>query len=150
MLWEGANRLRAGRYSRHRPDGESRRVPDDRMLWKGTAQMRCAHFPTINSVLSIATEPRRQSRHIVGVPMEKRPPMTEHEVAPEHPNLNEGYDQSQGGTSRTPTAIGPVVADFKDGSPTELQRLGVAGRLSSPGMDRTDLMMGDGANRLRA
>jgi hypothetical protein len=60
MVVEGANRHRAGRYSRHRPDGESRRVPDERMLWKRTALMRSVHFPTINSDLSNATEPRRQ------------------------------------------------------------------------------------------
>jgi hypothetical protein len=50
MTEGGANRLRAGRLSRHRPDGESRRDPDDRMLWKGTTLKRFAHFPTINSV----------------------------------------------------------------------------------------------------
>jgi hypothetical protein len=76
MVGEGANRLRAGRLSRHRPDGESRRVPDDRSLWKGTALMRFAPFPTINSVLSNAAELRRQSRHVVGVRVENRPPMT--------------------------------------------------------------------------
>jgi hypothetical protein len=46
----GANRLRAGRLSRHLPDGESRLVPDDRMLWKWTAVMRFALCPSINSV----------------------------------------------------------------------------------------------------
>jgi hypothetical protein len=44
---EGEIRLRAGRLSRHRPDGESRRVPDNLMLWKRTALMRFAHFSTI-------------------------------------------------------------------------------------------------------
>jgi hypothetical protein len=48
MVGEGANRIRAGHFSRHRPDCERRRVPDDRMLWKGTTLMRFAHFPTIN------------------------------------------------------------------------------------------------------
>jgi hypothetical protein len=60
MAGEGANRLRAGRYSRNRPDGETRRVSDDRMLWKGTTLIRCAHFPTIYSVLSNSNEPRLQ------------------------------------------------------------------------------------------
>jgi hypothetical protein len=60
MVGEGANRLTAGPYSRHRPDGESRRVLDERVLWKETALTRCANFPTINSVLSNANEPRPQ------------------------------------------------------------------------------------------
>jgi hypothetical protein len=45
MLVEGANRLRAVRVSRHRLNGESRRVRDDGMLWKGTALMRFALSP---------------------------------------------------------------------------------------------------------
>jgi hypothetical protein len=49
MEGEGANRLRAGRLLRHRSDGESRRMPDDWMLWKGTALLRFAPFTTINS-----------------------------------------------------------------------------------------------------
>jgi hypothetical protein len=81
-------------------------VPDDRMLWNGTALMLFAPFPTINSDLSNAAEPRRQSRHVVGFPMEKRPPMTERDVAPEHPNLNEGCEPTQGGTRLTPPAKG--------------------------------------------
>jgi hypothetical protein len=54
MVLEGAIQLRAGRLSLHRRDGESRRVPEDRMLCKGTALMRLAHSSTINSFLSIA------------------------------------------------------------------------------------------------
>jgi hypothetical protein len=54
--------------------------------------MRFAPFPTINSVLSNAVEHRLQSCHVVGVPMEKRSPMTERDVASEHPNLNEGCE----------------------------------------------------------
>jgi hypothetical protein len=50
MEGEGANRIRAGRLSRHLPDGESRRLPDDRMLCKGNTLMRFAPFPTIISV----------------------------------------------------------------------------------------------------
>jgi hypothetical protein len=46
----GANRLRAGRLSRLVPEGESRRLPDDLMLWKGTTLKRFAPFPTTNSV----------------------------------------------------------------------------------------------------
>jgi hypothetical protein len=49
MEGEGAIRIRAERLSRHLPDGESRRVPDDRMLWKGNTLMRFAQFPIINS-----------------------------------------------------------------------------------------------------
>jgi hypothetical protein len=124
---EGTNRVRAVRVSHHRPIGESRRMPDDRMLWKGTALMRFAHFPTINSILSNASDLRLQSRHVVGVPMENRPPMTRGDGASELPHSKESCDHSQGGTPRTPTARGPAVADFKDGSPTELQRLGVKG-----------------------
>jgi hypothetical protein len=44
----GVNRFRVGRLSRHRPEGESRRVPDDRMLWMGYTVMRFNPFPTIN------------------------------------------------------------------------------------------------------
>jgi hypothetical protein len=47
MVRERANRLRAGRISRHRSDAECPRRPDDRMLWKGTTLMRIATFPTI-------------------------------------------------------------------------------------------------------
>jgi hypothetical protein len=44
---EGANRLRAGRLSRHQSDGESRQLTDDRMLWKGTSLIRFANFSSI-------------------------------------------------------------------------------------------------------
>jgi hypothetical protein len=54
MLGEGVNRFRAGRLSRHRPVGDSRRLPDESMLWKWNALMRFARFPTINPVLSNA------------------------------------------------------------------------------------------------
>jgi hypothetical protein len=97
-------------------------VPDDRMLWKGTGLMRLPPFTTINSVLSNAAELRRQSRHVVGVQMEKRSPMTERDVASEHPNLNEGSEPLQGGTPRTPPARRPAVLEFKNGSPSKLQR----------------------------
>jgi hypothetical protein len=125
MVVEESNQLRAGRYSRHRPDGDRRRMPDDRMLWKGTPLMRCAHFPTINSFLSNAAEFRRHSRHVFWVPIEYRPPKTGRDGASDFPHQIEGCDQSQGDTPRTPTARGTGVADFKDGFPTELQRLGV-------------------------
>jgi acyl carrier protein phosphodiesterase len=81
MVGNGANRLRLRRLSSHRPDGESRRVPDNRMLWTGTALMRFADFPTINSVLSNAAELRYQSRHVFGSPLENRPPMPRRDVA---------------------------------------------------------------------
>jgi hypothetical protein len=58
MVGEGASRLRERRLSRHRPAGESRRVPDDRMLWKGTALLRFATYLTINLVSSNAAELR--------------------------------------------------------------------------------------------
>jgi hypothetical protein len=75
--------------------------------------MRGAHIPTINYVLCNANVPRRQSRHVFGVPMEKRPPMTEHDVRSEHPNLKEGCDPPQGGMLRIPPATGPAVTEFK-------------------------------------
>jgi hypothetical protein len=68
LMVGGANRIRSGRVSRHRPDGESRLVPEYRMLWKGTALISFANFPTINSVLSNAAELRLVSRHVVGFP----------------------------------------------------------------------------------
>jgi hypothetical protein len=93
------------------------------MVWKWIAQILFEHFPTINSIISNAAELRLQSRHIVGVAMENRPPMKRRERASEIPQSNEGCDHSQGGTTRTPKARGPAVADFKDDSPTELQRI---------------------------
>jgi hypothetical protein len=97
------------------------------MLWKGNALMRFASFPTINSILCNAAELSMQSRHVVVVPMENRCPMTRRDVVSEHPHSNEECDHSQGGTIRTATARGPAVADFKKGSSTELQRLGLTG-----------------------
>jgi hypothetical protein len=97
------------------------------MLWNWNALMRFAHFPTINSILSNASELRLQSRHVCLLPMENRPPMTRRDEAFELPHSNEGCDQSQGGTPRTATARGPTVADYKNGSSTELQRLGLTG-----------------------
>jgi hypothetical protein len=80
--------------------------------------MRFEPFTTINSLLSNAGEVRRQSHHVVGFPMENRPTMTGRDGASELPHSNEVFDQSQGGTARTPTSRGPAVSDFKDGSPT--------------------------------
>jgi hypothetical protein len=110
MFGVGVNRHVAGRLSPHWPDGEGRRVPDDLIICKGTALLRFAHFPTINSVLFNAAELRMQSDHIVGDAMENRPPMTTRDVASEIPNLNEGCEPTQGGTPRTPPARGPAVA----------------------------------------
>jgi hypothetical protein len=59
IVGEGAYRLRAGRLSRHRPDGESRRMTDERMLWNGATLLLFALFPTINSALSNVAEHRR-------------------------------------------------------------------------------------------
>jgi hypothetical protein len=75
--------------------------------------MRFAPFPKINSDLSNAADLRRQSRDVVGVPMEKRSPMTEREVAAEHPNLDEWCEPPQVGTPRTPLDGGPAVAESK-------------------------------------
>jgi hypothetical protein len=49
----------AGRLSSHRPDGENRGLPDNRMLWKRKTLMRFAPFPNINSVYSNAADLRR-------------------------------------------------------------------------------------------
>jgi hypothetical protein len=49
---------RAGRLSRHRPEGESRGLSNERMLWKENTLMRFAQFRTINSVLCNAAELR--------------------------------------------------------------------------------------------
>jgi hypothetical protein len=90
MVWEVVNRLVAVRHCCHRPDGESRYMPDDRMLWNWTALKRFANFPTINSFLSNAAEIRRLSRHVVGFPMEIRPSMTRREVVSELPHRTNG------------------------------------------------------------
>jgi hypothetical protein len=90
MVGEGANRISSGRISRHRPDGERRRMHEPRMLWKGNALKRYAHFPTMNSVNSNAAELRLYSRHGVGVPMEIRPTMTRRDEASELQHSNEG------------------------------------------------------------
>jgi hypothetical protein len=127
IVGEGANRIRLRRLSRHRPDGERRRLHDDRMLWKRTSLIWFTPFPTINSVISNAAELRRQSRHVFGCPMENRTSMTTRDGAPELPHLNKWCENPQGGQPRTRQARGPAVAEFKDGSPTELQRLDVTG-----------------------
>jgi hypothetical protein len=75
--------------------------------------MQFAPFTTINSVLSNAGEVRRQSRHVVGVPMENRLPMKGRDGPSELPESNEGCDPPQGDTLRTPPARGPAVPDFK-------------------------------------
>jgi hypothetical protein len=110
----------AGRLSRHRQHGECRRLPDDRMLWKGTSLMRFAPFPTINSVLSNAGELRLQSRHVVGFSMENLPTMTWRDGASEFPHSNEGCKLTQCGKPRTPPARGPAFTEFKYGSPTHI------------------------------
>jgi hypothetical protein len=122
MLGEGVNRLRSGRLSRHRPDGESIRMPEDRMLWRGNALKRFAHFATINSVLSNADEFTLKSCHVVGLPLQKQSPMTGPDGASELPHSNEGCKTPQGGAHRTQTARGPAVAELKYGSLIELQR----------------------------
>jgi hypothetical protein len=65
-------------------------MPDDWMLWKLTALMLFAPFPTINSISSNAAEPRLKSHHVVGFPMENRTTMTRRDGASELPYLNEG------------------------------------------------------------
>jgi hypothetical protein len=94
------------------------------MLWKWIALMRFAPFPTINSVSSNATELRRLSRNVVGFPMENGLTMQMSEVASKPSNSNEECEQPQGCTPRKPPARGPAVAEFKDRSPSELQRRG--------------------------
>jgi hypothetical protein len=111
MVGEGEYRLRAESLSHHRPDCESRRLPDDRMLWKWTSLMRFAHISTINSVLSNAAELRLQLHHVVGVPMENRPLMTRRDGESANLNLNEWCEHTQGGTPRTPPARGPAAAE---------------------------------------
>jgi hypothetical protein len=59
MVLEGAIRLRAGRLSRHRPEGESRRLSNDRMQRKENTLMRFAPFPRINSIFCNAAELRQ-------------------------------------------------------------------------------------------
>jgi hypothetical protein len=90
MVGEGVKQLRTGHLSRHRPDGESRRMPDDRMLYKWIALKRFAQFPTLDSVHSNAADLRLQSRHVVGVPMENGPPMTRRYAASALPHSNVG------------------------------------------------------------
>jgi hypothetical protein len=68
MVGEGETHIRSVGPSRHRPDGESRLVPEYRMLWMGNALIGFAHFPTIYSVLSNAAVLRLHSRHVVGFP----------------------------------------------------------------------------------
>jgi hypothetical protein len=89
--------------------------------------MLFALFHTTNSILSIAADLRLLSRHVVGVPMDNRNPMTMRDGASELPHSIEWCDHSQGGTPRRPTARRKQVADFKVGFPTEIQRLGVTG-----------------------
>jgi hypothetical protein len=113
MFGEGASRLGVGRLSSNRPDGEKRRVPDDRILWKRPAMMRFAPFPTINSVFSNAAEIRRQSRHEFGVPTKNRTAMTTRDGASELPQMNEWCDPLQGGTICTPPARRSAVTEFK-------------------------------------
>jgi hypothetical protein len=83
------------------------------MLWKCNALLRFAPISTIKSVLSNAAELRLQSHHVVGDPMENRPPMTRLDGASELPNLNGWCERSQGGQPRTPQAKEPAVAEFK-------------------------------------
>jgi hypothetical protein len=89
--------------------------------------MRFSTFTTFNSVISNASDLRLHSHHIVGSPMGNRLPMTRRDGASELPNLNECFEQTQGGQPRTPQARGPAVTEFKKGSPTDLQRRGVTG-----------------------
>jgi hypothetical protein len=80
--------------------------------------MRFADLTTINSALSNAVEPTRQSRHVLGVSTENRTPMTRCHGASQIPQRNEGCEPHQGVTLRTPPANGPAVAGFK----TDLQQ----------------------------
>jgi hypothetical protein len=106
--------IRSSGTRRLSPTGVSRRMPDDRMFWKGTTLKRFALFPTFNSVLSNAPELRLKSHHVVGFTMENRPPNTRRDLASVLPNLNEGCETPQAGTPRTPQARVPAVAEFKN------------------------------------
>jgi hypothetical protein len=75
--------------------------------------MRFEDFPTINSALSNAAEPRRQSRHVFGVPMEIRTSMKRRDDLSKLPQSNEWCDPPQGVALRTPPARGPAVAEIK-------------------------------------
>jgi hypothetical protein len=75
--------------------------------------MRFAIFPTINWVIPNASDVRIQSHHVVGGRMENRPTMTRRDGASEFPNLNEWFEQTQGGQTSTPQARGPAVAELK-------------------------------------
>jgi hypothetical protein len=83
------------------------------MLWKGTALIRFAPFPTIYSVFSNAAELRQHSRHVFGFPMENRTPMTTHDKASVLPHSKEDCDLPQGRTLRITGARGPAVAKIK-------------------------------------
>jgi hypothetical protein len=58
--------------------------------------------------------------------------MTRREGASEHPQSNNGCEPPQGGSPRTPTARGPAVTEFKNGSPSELQSRGMTGVSAHP------------------
>jgi hypothetical protein len=119
------------------------------MLCKRKTLMRFSNFTTINSIISNEAELRRYSRNVVGFPMENRPPMTKPDVTSYVPYSNEECEPLQGCTPRTPPARGPAVVDFKSdlqlNSTTRLD-----GRLSSPAIERIDLLVGQGANCIRA
>jgi hypothetical protein len=149
IFLEGANRLRAVRVSRHRPKGESRRLPDNRMLWICTALMRFAHFPTINSVLSNTGELRRQSRHVVVFPMENRLSMTRPDGDSELPHSNEGCKETQCSTPRTPPARGRQ--SLSSNKEVQLNYNDTAWRAPELTCIGTNTFYGrEGANRLRA
>jgi hypothetical protein len=111
--------------------------------------MGFAHFPTTNSILSIAAELRMHSRHVVGVPMDNRTPMTRPDGAPELLHSKEWCDQSRvvGLARQRPesrqTLISKTVLQLNSNDSRD-------GRLSSPAMDRTELILGECVNRLRA
>jgi hypothetical protein len=113
MLGEGVNRLRACRTSRHPPDGEIRRMPDDRMLLMRNTLKLFAPSPTMNSNHSNASDLRLQSRHVLGLPKENKTTMTTGDGASDPLHSNEVCDPPQGGTLRTPPARRPACAKFK-------------------------------------
>jgi hypothetical protein len=109
------------------------------MLWMGTALIRFAPLPTINSSLSNASELRLQSRHVVLVPMGNRNPMTRRDVAFVLPHLYEGCEHPQGGQPRTPQARGPAVSEFiKDLQLTTNDAALRASELTRNGTNRID------------
>jgi hypothetical protein len=75
--------------------------------------------------------------------------VTRRDVASKVSISNELCESLQGGTPRTLPDRGSAEAEFRGGFPTDSTSRR-DGRLSSPAMERTGLMVGHGANWYRA